>query len=168
MGFAYSLIPNFQNPSVHLVLLYHCRALTFHALNEHEHERRRKTKRLSVSASFLSQRPRSSRLGRCFSLWLRRSHSSNSSTYILLFWSQISNLCCIYYQIHNWVLLFIGVIWKGDTLIDGVSHTLDMLRSKAYTLTLSFLSQIYDFLFSFFFFLILYIFSGQEVSVCHQ
>ncbi|PKI26130.1 hypothetical protein CRG98_049181, partial [Punica granatum] len=23
-----------------------------------------------------------------------------------------------------------GVIWKGDTLIDGVSQTLDLLRSK--------------------------------------
>ena len=75
-----------------------------------------------------------------------------------------SQICCIYYQIHNWVLLFIGVIWKGDTLIDGVSHTLDMLRSKAYTLTLSFLSQIYEFLISFFFFLILYIyFQGKKL-----
>lgn len=28
-----------------------------------------------------------------------------------------------------------GVIWKGDTLIDGVSQTLDLLRSKASSLS---------------------------------
>lgn len=61
---------------------------------------------------------------------------------------------------------FIGVIWKGDTLIDGVSQALDMLRSKAHTLTPSlspffFYPKILNFLLSFFF-------SGQEVSVCHQ
>ena len=42
---------------------------------------------------------------------------------------------------------FIGVIWKGDTLIDGVSQTLDMLRSKAHTLTLSLSPIFYLFIF---------------------
>lgn len=27
-------------------------------------------------------------------------------------------------------MFFTGVIWKGDSLIDGVPETLDMLRSK--------------------------------------
>ncbi|KAF4399438.1 hypothetical protein G4B88_022521 [Cannabis sativa] len=59
-----------------------------------------------------------------------------------------------------------GVIWKGDSLIDGVPHTLDWLRSKAIFLILIFpvLSSILFLSIE----LILGLIAGKEARVCYQ
>lgn len=60
-----------------------------------------------------------------------------------------------------------GVIWKGDKLINGVSQTLDMLRSKVLLVLLS--SGIRTFWFCFWFWCYSYhSIQGQEAGVCDQ
>lgn len=55
-------------------------------------------------------------------LWYVFFHSRSPLIVILSIW------VCFFYDES-------GVIWKGDTLIDGVSQTLDLLRSKASSLS---------------------------------
>ena len=88
--------------------------------------------------------------------------------YISGFRSQ-SLLCVLNLRKIQLGFAFIGVIWKGDTLIDGVSQTLDMLRSKAHSLFFFlqfffflFLSQNFEFLIGFYF-LFLYFFQGKKL-----
>lgn len=83
-------------------------------------------------------------------------------TYILILIINLSLLSIQPYTIRlTWSL---GVIWKGDELIDGVSQTLHMLRSNVHHPSLSLFSHsLFHPQFSFHFFLI-----GEEAGVSHQ
>lgn len=97
---------------------------------------RRELDRRSDAAAVSRQLPRPLRFRRRLPLRLRRSLNSDTVSIVGPFWLRVFE--------SGWLIEFVscrvlssGVIWKGDALIDGVSRTLDLLRSKV---TVAFLS----------------------------